>query len=91
MADVPRFGVTVEQIDQLERLVRTISAAGDVIAVGGTDHLAPGSLQALGDSIFTSARAVREILDQIEEQRLAGAAEAVREDGPDRSRAGRKS
>lgn len=66
------FGVTVDQIDRLDRLIRTISAAGDVIAVGGTAHLAPGSLPALGDTIFSSASAVREILDQIEEQRIAG-------------------
>lgn len=81
--DVPRFGVTVEQIDQLDRLVRTISAASDVIAVGGTAHLAPGTLTALGDTIFTSARAVRDLLDLIEEQRIGGE-ERRAQPGPDR-------
>lgn len=64
------FGVTLEQIDRLDRLVRTITANGDVIAVGDATRLEAGSLSALGEAIFVSARAVREILDQIEGQRL---------------------
>lgn len=66
------FGVSLDQIDRLERLVRTIEAGGDVIAMGGGGRLEPGSLPALGESIFASAREVRAILDEIEAQRLRG-------------------
>lgn len=80
------FGVTLAQIDQLERLVRTIIANGDVIAVGGATRLEPATLTALGEAVFSSGCAVRGILDEIEEQRLvrgtthAGAADAVPDD-----------
>jgi len=81
-----RFGVTLAQIDQLERLVRTIIANGDVIAVGGVTRLEPATLTAIGEAVFSCGCAVRGILDEIEEQRLvheamrAGGADAVPDD-----------
>lgn len=66
------FGVTLDQIDQLDRLVRTIAASGDVIAVGSGAPLHGASLPALGEVIFGAANAIRDLLDQVEEQRVDG-------------------
>jgi hypothetical protein len=63
-------GVTIDQVDKLDRLIRTIAAHGDVIAAGGAAHLDVQSLPALGDTIYDAANAVRSILDQIGEQKL---------------------
>lgn len=71
------FGVTLDQVDALDRLVRTIAANGDVIATGGTAHLDERSLPALGDAIYDAAHAVRDILDEVGEQKLAAAAATI--------------
>lgn len=42
-----------------------------VIAIGGADELAEGSLCAIGESILEAACEVRDIVDQIESRRLA--------------------
>ncbi|MBS7457170.1 XAC0095 family protein [Coralloluteibacterium stylophorae] len=67
--DGVRFGMTLDQIDELARLVQTISAHGDAIAAG-SDGLAPQTLPLLGEAIFDGAEAVRAILDQVEAQRI---------------------
>lgn len=64
------FGVTLYQIDTLDRLIQTISAHGDVVAASDTAELADHTLPLLGHAIYDGATAVRDILDQVEAQRL---------------------
>lgn len=67
------YGVTVDQFDALDRLVETLSAHGDVIAVGNHDELAHATLPRLGQAIFDGAQAMRDLLDQMEAQGLGKA------------------
>ncbi|MFC4729208.1 XAC0095 family protein [Coralloluteibacterium thermophilus] len=67
------FGVTLEQVDTLARLVQAISAHGDVLAVGHAGELAAGTLPQLGQAICDAAEALRRVLDEVEEQRLGKA------------------
>ncbi|WP_242103531.1 hypothetical protein [Lysobacter sp. M2-1] len=64
------FGVTLDQIDALDRLIQAISAHGDVVAAGHTAELAGGTLPLLGQAIYDAAVTLRAILDQVEAQRL---------------------
>ncbi|MEZ0470837.1 XAC0095 family protein [Luteimonas salinilitoris] len=64
------FGVTLDQIDTLDRLIQTISAHGDVVAASNTAELANYTLPSLGHAIHDGAAAVRELLDQVQVQRL---------------------
>ncbi|OOG39170.1 hypothetical protein [Rhodanobacter sp. C05] len=64
------FGVTIDQIDQLSTLLRTITANGDAMTFCDTENLQPQSVSTLGEAILDSALAVRNILDQVNEQRL---------------------
>ena len=67
------FGVTLEQIDRLDRLIHMISAHGDVVIASDEAEFADYTLSALGDAIFNDARAVREIIRQVNSQRLGEA------------------
>jgi hypothetical protein len=67
------FGVTLEQVDTLNRLIDMISAHGDVVTAGDDAVLADHTLSLLGDAIFNDARTVREIIRQVESQRLGQA------------------
>ena len=69
------FGVTLDQIDALDRLVQTLSACSDVMAAGTTAELAEGTLPQLGQAACDAAIAMRAILDQVEDQRLGRAAQ----------------
>jgi hypothetical protein len=64
------FGVTIDQIDELSTLLRTITANGDAMTFCDTGCLQPRSVSTLGEAILDSALAVRNILDQVNEQRL---------------------
>jgi hypothetical protein len=64
------FGVTLDQIDTLDRLIQTISAHGDVVAASDTAELADHTLSLLGHAIHDGTTAVRDLLDQVEAQRL---------------------
>ena len=64
------FGVTVNQFDQLIRLLRTITANGDVMTVGGAESLHRHTVSVLGEGIFEAALEVQGVLDEVEEQRL---------------------
>ncbi len=74
------FGVTIDQIDELNSLLRTITANGDMVTVGCEEPLHPRTVSSLGEGIFNAALAVREVLDQVQEQRLEqeGASEVRR-------------
>lgn len=64
------FGLTLDQVDALNPLVRTISAHGDVLAISDPDDLADGTVPTLGQVIQDAAIEVQEILDQLGAQRL---------------------
>lgn len=67
------FGVTLEQIDALDRLIQTVSAHGDVMAAGNVAEPADHTLPLLGQAICDGVEAVRKILDQVEAQPLGPA------------------
>ena len=64
------FGITLDQIDELNSLIRLIAAQGDVISVGNAARLDDRSLPALGESIYEAACLVHGILLQVCEQDL---------------------
>jgi hypothetical protein len=64
------FGMTLEQIDTLHRLISMISAHGDVVTASDDAELADHTLSLLGDAIFNDASTVRAIIRQVESQRL---------------------
>lgn len=64
------FGMTLEQVDTLQQLIGMISAHGDVVTVSDDAELADHTLSLLGEAIFSDARAVRQIIRQVESQRL---------------------
>lgn len=67
------FGVTLEQVDTLNRLIDMIAAHGDVVTASDDAEWADHTLSMLGQAIFGDARAVREIVRQVESQRLGQA------------------
>ncbi len=68
-----RFGMTMEQIDTLNRLIDMIVAHGDVVIASDDAEFADHTLSLLGDAIFNDARTVRAIIRQVESQRLGQA------------------
>ncbi len=73
LADAPAddiaFGLTLDQLDTLDRLLQTLSAYGDVVAASDPATLANPTLPALGRAIVEATAAVREVLAQVEGQR----------------------
>lgn len=70
-ASVPLvLGMTMDQFDRLDRLLRLLAAHGDAVSANGAAGFAKGTVSLLGQSIFDGALVVREILDEIEQQRL---------------------
>ncbi len=67
------FGVTLDQIDTLNRLIETITAHGDVVAAADMAEFADGTLSVVGHAIFDAAGEVREVLDEVNAQRLGPA------------------
>src|SRR5690606_15524843 len=67
------YGVHVEQVDALDRLLGMIAAHGDVLATVQAIELAPGTLPVIGQAILDHAQAARSILDQVEAQRTGQA------------------
>lgn len=75
-AGVPRgsagasaYSVSVAELDALDRSLRMIAAHGDVLASVEATGLAPGTLPVIGQAIHDEARAMRDILDQVEVRR----------------------
>ena len=64
------FGVTLDQMDELDRLLRLVTALGDAVFCTAEDGLAEGSLHALGHAIYDDALAVQAIVEQVTAQRL---------------------
>lgn len=69
------YGLALDQFDALDRSLRMIAAHGDVLASVPAADLAPGTLPVIGQAIHDEAGAVRSVLDQVESQRLDGAAD----------------
>lgn len=64
------FGLTVDQIDQFNSLLRTITANGDMVAVSSAEAVHTQTVSTLGEAIFNAALAMRGVLDQVGEQKL---------------------
>jgi hypothetical protein len=64
------FGITLDQLDMLQRLVGMISAHGDVVIASDEAAFADHTLPLIGDAIFNDAKTVRDIIHQVESQRL---------------------
>ena len=60
-------------MDALERLLRMLEAHGDLLATTRATDLAEGTLPAIGEALHAHALAMRDILDQVETQRLGEA------------------
>lgn len=63
------YSVTIAQLDALDRSLRMIAAHGDVLASVQAAELVPGTLPVIGQAIHDEARAMRDILDQVEVRR----------------------
>ncbi|RXR06564.1 XAC0095 family protein [Pseudoxanthomonas composti] len=63
-------GVTVEQIDQLNRLAERIKAYGDAVSASGTADFARGTLSILGHTIFDRAVELDALVTEIYTQSL---------------------
>ncbi|MBA3981905.1 MAG: hypothetical protein C0462_15030, partial [Alcanivorax sp.] len=64
------FGVTLEQMDELDRLLNLIYAHGDVVHNSEEVDMAIGTVSAVGHAIFDDAMAAQEIMEQVTAQRL---------------------
>lgn len=64
------FGVTMEQLDQLNLLVERITAYGDAVSADDMADFAPGTLSVLGHTIFDRANELDEIVTEINAQPL---------------------
>ncbi|MEA9861877.1 hypothetical protein VDG01_17510 [Xanthomonas campestris pv. raphani] len=63
------FRLTLDQTDLLDRLLRTIAAYGDVIAVTAPDCLDAQTFPTIGQAIYDAANTARNILEQQPEQK----------------------
>jgi hypothetical protein len=64
------FGMTLEQADELDRLLNLIHAHGDVVHNSEEADMAIGTVSAMGQAIFDDAMAAQEIMEQVTAQRL---------------------
>ncbi|WP_434026154.1 XAC0095 family protein [[Pseudomonas] boreopolis] len=64
------YGLKLEQIDRLNLLLSAISAHADVVVASSMADFAENTLSAVGDTIFEAAAEVREILEDVNDQRL---------------------
>jgi hypothetical protein len=64
------FGMTMDQFDTLDRLIQLVTAHGDVVSATDMADFAEGTLTMVGHAIFDEGRAIGEILDEVEDQRL---------------------
>jgi hypothetical protein len=80
-----RFGVTLDQIDTLNRLIDMMVAHGDVVTASHEAEFADHTLSVLGDALFNDARTVRAIIRQVESQRLGQARDSQTGVGEERA------
>lgn len=64
------FGMTLDQLDESDRLLDLLRAQGDLLmAAGGTD-VADGTITVIGAAIFDGAEEMKDIIRKIEDQLL---------------------
>ncbi|WP_157515222.1 XAC0095 family protein [Luteimonas abyssi] len=81
-ADDFRFGMTMDQLDEANRLLDLLGAQGDLLMASGGGDLADGTVVVIGAAIFDGADAMKDMIHEIESQRLAakaGTGKRVRE------------
>jgi hypothetical protein len=66
------FGVTVDQIDAINLLIDMLRAHGDVVAASDAADFDAHTLSTVGNAIFFGANKLREIILDVEAQRLEG-------------------
>lgn len=64
------FGVTLEQIDEINRLLDMIRAHGDVVIASDDAEFADHTLSRVGHAIFCEAGKLRDIILDVNSQRL---------------------
>ncbi|MFA6228916.1 MAG: hypothetical protein WC617_01920 [Rhodanobacter sp.] len=64
------FGVTLAQIDEINLLLDSVRAHGDVVTASDHAEFADCTLSVMGDAIFRDAQKLREIIDDVNAQRL---------------------
>ncbi|WP_187128069.1 hypothetical protein [Xanthomonas massiliensis] len=64
------FGITLDQIDALDRTIATLIAVSDVMSLGRSVLLDEKTLPTLGGVMYEAARTARSLVDQVGEQRL---------------------
>lgn len=60
-----RFGMTLDQLDALNRMHDRLHAYGDLVFGAERAELADGTLSTLGDVIFKEAEAASDLMDQV--------------------------
>ena len=64
------FGVTLDQIDEINRLLVMVRAHGDVVIASHEAEFADHTLSLVGQAIFTDAQRLCDIIDDVNDQRL---------------------
>lgn len=64
------FGITLDQIDALDRTIATLIAVSDVMSLGRSVPLDEKTLPTLGGVMYDAACTARGLVDQVGEQRL---------------------
>ncbi|MEN5062258.1 hypothetical protein [Luteimonas sp. TWI1416] len=64
------FGVTLDQLDEMNRLLDQLTAQGDLLMASEGGELAPGTLIVTGTTIFNDADAAHTIMRQVSSQPL---------------------
>jgi len=64
------FGMTLDQLDELHRLLDLLRAQGDLMMASGEGDVAKETIIVTGSAIFDGAEAVDAIIDQVEAQIL---------------------
>jgi hypothetical protein len=64
------FGITLSQIDEINLLIDMLRAHGDVVAANDAAEFADHTLSTVGNAIFSGANTLREIVLDLEAQRL---------------------
>lgn len=68
------FGMTLDQLDELHRLLDLLRAQGDLMMATGEGEVANSTIIVTGSAIFDGADDVRTVIDQVESQSLRDAA-----------------
>jgi hypothetical protein len=64
------FGLTLDQIDEIELLLAMVMAHGDVVISADDGEFARNTMSQMGQAIFTDAKKLREIIHDVNDQRL---------------------